>query len=141
MFKEFKKFISRGNVIDLAVGVIIGGAFNKIVTSLVNDVIMPLIGIVIGGIDFTSLSITFRDATINVGMFIQNIIDFLIVAFCIFVVIKFMNKLSSIMNKKEEKEAEKVPTVSEEILLLRQINESLQKQNKKPTKKTSKKEA
>lgn len=131
MFKEFKKFISRGNVIDLAVGVIIGGAFNKIVTSLVNDVIMPLIGIVIGGIDFTSLSITFRDATINIGTFIQNIIDFLIVAFCIFMMIKFMNKLSNLMNKKEEVKEEKKeePKVSEEILLLREINENLKKSN------------
>jgi len=145
MIKEFKKFISRGNVIDLAVGVIIGGAFNKIVTSLVNDVIMPLIGIVIGGIDFTAMSITFRDATINIGMFIQNIIDFLIVAFCIFMMIKFMNKLSSLMNKKEEEAKEEIKEevkVSEEILLLREINENLKKSNKKATtKKTVKKSA
>jgi len=145
MIKEFKTFISRGNVIDLAVGVIIGGAFNKIVTSLVNDVIMPLIGIVIGGIDFTAMSITFRDATINIGMFIQNIIDFLIVAFCIFMMIKFMNKLSSLMNKKEEEAKEEIKEevkVSEEILLLREINENLKKSNKKATtKKTVKKSA
>ena len=98
ILKEFKEFISRGNVIDLAVGVIIGGAFGKIVTSLVNDVLMPLIGIILGGLDFTNLSLTIKDASINYGMFIQNIIDFLIVSACIFVMIKFINKFS----KKEE---------------------------------------
>ena len=142
MLKEFKKFISRGNVMDLAVGVIVGGAFSKIVTSLVNDVIMPIIGIIIGGIDFTALSITFRNATINIGTFIQNIIDFLIIAFCIFMMIKFLNKLTSLMNR-DEKEVEKKkedPKVSEEILLLREINESLKKNNK-PNKKNTKKEA
>ena len=137
MFKEFKKFISRGNVVDLAVGVVVGGAFSKIVTSLVNDIITPLIGVIIGGIDFTGISITFRNATINVGLFIQNIIDFLIIAFCIFMMVKFINKLSNIVNgeKEEKKEA---PKVSEEILLLREINESLKAQNK-PKAKTAKK--
>ena len=105
MLKEFKQFISRGNVVDLAVGVIVGGAFSKIVSSLVNDVMMPLIGIIIGGIDFTNLSITFKNATIYYGTFIQNIIDFLIIAACIFMFVKFMNKLTSY--KKEEKPKEK----------------------------------
>ena len=74
---EFKKFISKGNVVDMAVGVIIGGAFGKIVTSLVNDILMPFLGLVTGGHDFTSLTLKFKDATINYGLFIQNIIDFL----------------------------------------------------------------
>ena len=81
MLKEFKEFISKGNVVDLAVGVIVGGAFGKIVTSLVNDILMPLLGILLGGIDFTNLTITIRDAKITYGMFIQNVFDFLIVAF------------------------------------------------------------
>ena len=140
MIKEFKKFISRGNVVDLAVGVIVGGAFSKIVTSLVNDVIMPIIGIIIGGIDFTKISITFRNATINIGMFIQNIIDFLIIALCVFIMVKIINALSELnkKNNKEEEKKEEVASVSEEILLLREINESLKikKPKAKATKKT-----
>ncbi|MBQ6841242.1 MAG: large-conductance mechanosensitive channel protein MscL [Bacilli bacterium] len=139
MIQEFKKFISRGNVMDLAVGVIVGGAFSKIVTSLVNDIIMPVIGIVIGGIDFTSLSITFRDATINIGTFLQNILDFLIIAFCIFMMIKMINKLSNLMTREKEEAKEEVkkeePKVSEEILLLREISASLKASAPKKSKK------
>lgn len=120
---EFKSFISKGNVIDLAVGVIIGGAFGKIVTSVVNDVLMPLIGIVIGGIDFTSLSFKIKDATINYGMFIQNVIDFLIVALCIFIFVKIINKF----NKKEEKEVKEEPKVDPQIELLTEIRDLLKK--------------
>ena len=137
MLNEFKKFISKGNVVDLAVGVVVGGAFSKIVSSLVNDIIMPLIGVIIGGIDFTNLSLKVGEATINYGMFIQNIIDFLIISFCIFLVVKALNTLDDMTKKKldklkkeekvEKKEEEKV---SEEILLLREINNSLKKQNK-----------
>ena len=137
MLNEFKKFISKGNVVDLAVGVVIGGAFSKIVSSLVNDIIMPLIGVIIGGIDFTNLSLKVGDATINYGMFIQNIIDFLIISFCIFLVVKTLNTLDDMTKKKLEKlkKEEKVENkeeekVSEEILLLREINNSLKKQNK-----------
>ena len=127
MIKEFKEFISRGNVLDLAVGVIIGGAFNKIVTSLVDNILMPLIGLILGGIDFSSLSFKIKDATIAYGLFIQNIVDFLIVAFTIFMVVKAVNKL---MRKKEKKEeAPKGP--SEEVLLLTEIKNELVKQNKK----------
>jgi len=127
MIKEFKEFISRGNVLDLAVGVIIGGAFNKIVSSLVDNILMPLIGLIIGGIDFSSLSFKIKDATIAYGLFIQNIVDFLIVAFTIFMVIKAVNKL---MRKKEKKEeAPKGP--SEEVLLLTEIKNELVKQNKR----------
>ena len=97
MFKEFKTFIMRGNVMDLAVGVIIGAAFGKIVTSLVNDILMPLIGVLLGKVNFTDLSVKIGSSTIKYGMFIQNIVDFLIVAFCIFVMVKIINK---IINKK-----------------------------------------
>ena len=120
---EFKSFISKGNVIDLAVGVIIGGAFGKIVTSVVNDVLMPLIGILIGGIDFTSLSFKIKDATVNYGMFLQNVIDFLIVALCIFIFVKIINKF----NKKEEKEVKEEPKVDPQIELLTEIRDLLKK--------------
>ncbi len=121
--KEFKTFISKGNVIDLAVGVIIGSAFGKIVSSLVNDILMPIIGIIIGGIDFSNLTIQIKDATIKYGIFIQNIIDFLIVAFCIFIFIKLINKVS----KKEEEKKEKV--VSEETKILKEIRDILKEKN------------
>ena len=120
IFKEFKEFISKGNIFDMAVGVVIGGAFGKIVTSLVNDIIMPLVGVIIGGYDFSKLAITVKDATINYGAFIQNIIDFLIVALCIFVVVKAMARF-------KKKEEEKPATPSEDILLLREIRDSLKK--------------
>ena len=134
--KEFKEFISRGNVVDLAVGVIMGGAFGKIVTSLVNDVIMPLVGIVLGGLDFTSLTLTIKNASINYGLFIQNVIDFLIVSACIFVMIKFINKLTKKQEAKAKKEeAKEEPKKSEEVLLLEEIRDLLKNQNKN-TKKT-----
>lgn len=138
MIKEFKEFISRGNVIDLAVGVIMGGAFSNIVTSLVNNVLMPFIGVLLGGLDFSNLSIQVEDATIKYGMFIQSIIDFLIVAVCIFIMIKFINKLASINHKKEEKKEE--VKKAEDILLLEEIRDLLKKEvkSKKGTK-TSKK--
>lgn len=138
MIKEFKEFISRGNVVDLAVGVIMGGAFSNIVTSLVNNVLMPFIGVLLGGLDFSNLSIQVEDATIKYGMFIQSIIDFLIVAVCIFIMIKFINKLASINHKKEEKKEE--VKKAEDILLLEEIRDLLKKEvkSKKGTK-TSKK--
>ena len=124
MIKEFKEFISKGNVFDMAVGVIIGGAFGKIVTSLVDNIFMPLIGVLIGGHDFSNLTVQVKDATIEYGIFIQNIVDFLIVALCMFLVIKVMAKFK----KKEEEEApEKPAEPSEEILLLREIRDSLKK--------------
>lgn len=94
VIKEFKAFIERGSVIDLAVGVVIGGAFSSIVTSLVNDIIMPLIGIIIGGIDFTGLSFKVGSAYVKYGNFIQNVINFLIIAFALFLLVKGINKLS-----------------------------------------------
>ena len=126
---EFKTFISKGNVVDMAVGVIIGSAFGKIVTSLVNDIFMPLIGIIIGGVDFTNLTLKVKDASINYGMFIQNIIDFLIVAFCIFVFVKILNKLS--FKKKEAPCEKEAPKKYENTLLLEEIRDILKSQNKR----------
>ena len=120
---EFKEFIMRGDVVDLAVGVIVGGAFGKIVTSLVNDILMPIIGIIIGGIDFSHLSINFLDAKIMYGSFIQQIIDFLIVAFCIFIFVKVVTRFTRKEEEKEEK-AEEVKK-SEEVLLLEEIRDLL----------------
>ena len=117
--KEFKQFISRGNVIDLAVGVIIGSAFGKIVTSIVNDILMPIIGIMIGGLNFSSLVIRVGNATIRYGAFLQNVIDFLIVAACIFIFIKILSKLSK---KKEQEEAIQK---DEQIKLLEEIRDLL----------------
>jgi large conductance mechanosensitive channel len=94
MWKEFKAFIMRGNVMDLAIAVIIGGAFGKIVSSLVNDILMPLIGLIIGGIDFSSLAFTVGNAKVTYGNFINNIIDFLIIALVIFLMVKGVNSLS-----------------------------------------------
>ena len=129
-FSEFKTFISKGNVIDLAVAVVIGGAFNKIVTSLVEDVIMPLVGIIIGGIDFSSLKISLGDANIMIGNFLQNIVNFLIVALTIFVVVKAFNKVSEKTKKKEEKK-EEAPKKSDEVVLLEEIRDLLKKNNNK----------
>ncbi len=126
MVKEFKEFISKGNVLDLAVGVIIGGAFGKIVSSLVSDVLMPIIGVITGGVDFTTLSITIKDASVNYGLFIQNIIDFLIVAFCVFIMVKLTNKF----RKKEVVVVEKKVTKSEEVILLTEIRDTLKKKTK-----------
>ena len=127
LLNEFKEFISRGNVIDMAVGVIIGSAFSKIVTSLVNDIIIPLVGIIIGGLDFTSLSIKINYSEILYGAFIQNIVDFLIIAVCIFTVIKLINKL-----KKQKPVEEPAPVETpEDIKLLTEIRDLLKKENKK----------
>ncbi len=129
-FKEFKTFIMRGNLIDMAVGVIIGGAFGKIVTSLVNDVMMPILGIVLGNIDITSLEYKLGEpvegveqASIRYGAFLQDVINFLIVAFCIFVFIKIVNNLS----KKKEEEPAAPPAPSKEEVLLTEIRDALTK--------------
>ena len=120
---EFKDFAMRGNVIDLAVGVIIGGAFGKIVSSVVDDLLMPVIGMLIGGLDFKGLSIPFGKAKIMYGNFIQNVIDFTIIAFCIFLLIKGINSLS---RKKEEPAAPEAPAEpSNEEKLLSEIRDLL----------------
>ena len=122
MIKEFKEFIARGNVIDLAVGVIIGGAFGKIVTSIVNDLLMPLIGVVSGGIDFTGLSLKLGEAEIKYGNFLQNVIDFLIIAFCIFILVNVVNKIT----KKKEEVVEETPVPRpEDVVLLEEIRDLL----------------
>ena len=117
-FKEFKEFISKGNVMDMAVGVILGGAFGKIVTSLVNDVLMPLLGIITGGIDFTTLSVKVGEAELMYGNFIQAIIDFLIIALCIFFITKAIAKAGEKLKKKQAEEAAAAPAgpTSEELL-------------------------
>ncbi len=121
---EFKAFAMRGNVMDMAVGVIIGGAFGKIVSSLVDDVLMPIIGTLTGGIDFSGLSVEIGEASIKYGQFVQNIIDFIIVAFCIFLMIKGMNSLNK---KKEEEPAAPAPAPepSAEEKLLAEIRDLL----------------
>ena len=119
----FREFIARGNVVDLAVGVIIGSAFGKIVSSIVDDILMPLIGIIIGGIDFTSLSVKIGDATITYGNFVQNVIDFLIIAVCVYILISVVNKIT----KKEEKKEEKVETKPADVVLLEEIRDLLKK--------------
>ena len=128
--QEFKEFAMRGNVIDMAVGVVIGGAFGKIVTSLVGDVIMPIVGVITGGINFTDLKIVLKEAvgetpavTINYGSFIQTTVDFIIIAFCIFCAIKAINKLKK--EKPAEPEAPAEP--SEDIKLLSEIRDLLKK--------------
>ena len=121
LLKEFKEFAVKGNVIDLAVAVVIGAAFGKIVSSLVADVIMPCVGLLVGGIDFTSWVITLKEAAdgvpavaLNIGTFIQTTFDFTIVAFCIFIVVKVLNSLN---RKKEEVPAEPAAPSKEEVLL------------------------
>ena len=123
-FQEFKVFIERGNVVDLAVGVVVGTAFGKIVSSLVDDILMPIIGAIIGGLDFSNLTIKVGDSLIRYGSFINNVINFLIIAFCIFILIKFINKLTKKKDKKEEKQAK---VKSEEVLLLEEIRDLLKK--------------
>jgi len=121
---EFKKFISRGNVVDMAVGVIVGGAFSKIVTSLVNDILMPIIGIIIGGAKFSSLSIEIQGGKIEYGSFIQSVVDFLIIAFCIFIMIRLFEKFKHKENEEEKVEKEIEPK-KEEVLLLEEIRDLL----------------
>ena len=138
MLQEFKKFAMRGNVVDMAVGIIIGAAFGKIVSSLVNDVIMPPIGMLMGSVDFSQLFIDLSGqeyaslaaaqeagaATINYGVFINTVLDFVIVAFAIFMVIRGMNK----MQKQEEEKPAEPPKPSEEVLLLQEIRDALKNQ-------------
>ena len=133
MLDDFKAFISRGNILDMAIGVVMGTAFGKIVTSVVNDIFMPFIGLLLGGLNFSGLSLQIRDTVIAYGAFIQNVIDFLIVAACLFIVIRFMARLTA---KKKAAEAaaaaaaaaEKAAVKSDEILLLEEIRDLLKKQ-------------
>lgn len=138
IIKEFKEFINRGSIIDLAVGVVIGSAFTSIVNSLVNDIIMPIVGLVVGGVDFTSLKITIPNffgadnaAVIAYGNFLQNIVNFLIVALAIFLLVRFINKLHRKKDAKPQKVVDKTSEKQEDeqILILREIRDSLK--NKK----------
>ena len=122
--EEFKEFISKGNVLDLAIGVVIGGAFTAIVNSLVNDVIMPIVGIILGGVDFSGLSLQIGDASLTYGNFIQAVINFLLVALVLFTIVKAANKF-----KKQAEETPAEPT--EEVKLLTAIEKELKKLNKK----------
>ena len=136
-FAQFKKFITRGNVLDMAVGVIIGASFNAIVTSLVNDIISPVIGIITGGVDFTSMVITLKAATetaeavtINYGLFINTCITFLLTALTLFVIIKSFNKMQEMRAKKETEEKAAAPAAKPaDIVLLEEIRDLLKKQS------------
>lgn len=121
MWKEFRAFALKGNVLDLAVGVIIGAAFGKIVTSVVNDIIMPLFGLVLGGINLNSLTLTYREAVISYGVFVQTVVDFTIIAFSIFLFIKLINRFK----RKEEAKAAEPPAPSKQELLLEEIRDLL----------------
>lgn len=113
MWQDFKKFALKGNVIDLAVGVVIGGAFSKIVSSLVDNILMPIVGLLLGGFDFTTLEYTYNKATIKYGQFIQNVVDFFIIAFSIFLFIRLLQKFRK---KQEVKSEVKAPTTEEKLL-------------------------
>jgi len=130
MMKEFRDFAMRGNVVDMAVGIVIGAAFGKIIASFVSDVLMPPIGLLVGGVDFSDLSLTLQEAsgevaavTLNYGVFIQTMVDFVIIAFAIFMVVKAMNK----MKKKEEAKPAAPPKPSAEETLLTEIRDLLKK--------------
>ena len=125
--KEFRDFISRGNVVDLAVGVIIGGAFGKITTSLVNDIVMPAVGVLLGGVDFSSLSVTVGGAHIAYGAFIQNIIDFLIIAVCIFIFIKIINGVHNKTKSQQTEDKVQKKKEDEQLAILKEIRDSLKK--------------
>ncbi len=134
MMKEFKDFAVKGNVVDMAVGIIVGAAFGKIVSSFVGDVIMPPIGVLLGGVDFTSLAVTIKEASgkdpavaIHYGKFIQTVVDFIIVAFAIFLAVKGINSLK----RKEEEKPAAPPKPTNEEVLLSEIRDLLAKQNKK----------
>jgi len=120
LWKEFKEFAVKGSVIDLAVGVIIGGAFGKIVSSLVDDIIMPFFGLIIGGIDFSKLTISVGDATLKYGSFIQSVVNFLIIGFTIFFIVKMLNH-----RRREKKEEAKKQEPSKEVELLTEIRDLL----------------
>ena len=142
MFKEFKEFAMKGNVVDMAVGIVIGAAFGTIVKSLVSDVLMPPIGLLLGGIDFSNFFVLLKEGataaapyaaladaqaagavTINYGVFFNSIISFIIVAFALFIVIKGMNR----MKRKEEEKPSEPPKPTEEVLLLREIRDALKR--------------
>ncbi|MGE1040267.1 large conductance mechanosensitive channel protein MscL [Bacillus wiedmannii] len=129
MWNEFKKFAFKGNVIDLAVGVVIGAAFGKIVSSLVKDIITPLLGMVLGGVNFTDLHFGYGKSAVMYGNFIQTIFDFLIIAASIFMFVKVFNKLTSKREEEEEEKTEEIPEPTKEEVLLGEIRDLLKQQN------------
>jgi len=131
LIKEFKEFAIKGNVVDMAVGIIIGGAFGKIVSSFVKDILMPPIGMALGGVEFSKLAVILKEAqgdvaavTLNYGMFIQSVVDFIIIAFAIFIMIKWMNSLK---RKEEEQAAAAPPAPPKQEVLLEEIRDLLKK--------------
>ncbi|CAJ1184712.1 large-conductance mechanosensitive channel [Companilactobacillus paralimentarius DSM 13238 = JCM 10415] len=129
MIKEFKDFISRGNVLDLAVGVIMGAAFTAIVQSLVSNLINPLIGLFLGKVDLSNLVFKVGDATFKYGTFIESIINFLIIAFVVFLIVKVMNKI--IKTREDEEEAEEDNKDEEVVMYLKKISDSLEEKNRR----------
>jgi large conductance mechanosensitive channel len=129
MWKEFRDFINRGNVIDLAVAVIIGGAFGAIISSLVNDIIMPLIGLLMGGVDFASLAVQVGDAQILYGSFIQAVVDFLLIALVLFLIVRGFNKMQERQAKEEEAAPPPPPEPSPEEKLLAEIRDLLKERS------------
>ena len=125
--QEFKAFATRGNAVDLAVGIVIGAAFGRIVNSLVNDILMPLIGLILGGRDFSTLAIEVGPVSIAYGSFIQNIVDFLFIAAGVFIFVKLMNKLHSRNEKIEVEDKEVVKKEDEQITILKEIRDELKK--------------
>lgn len=125
MLKEFKDFIAKGNVLDLAVAVIIGGAFAAIVKSLTDDIIMPLIGLILGGVNFAGLSFKVGEAVVAYGNFIQAIINFLLIAFVLFMIVRSLNKMNA--RKAKEAAAAPPPAPSDEVVLLREIRDLLRR--------------
>jgi len=125
---EFKTFIARGNVIDLAVGIIVGGAFGAITASLVNDIVMPVVGILIGGFDFSSLAVSVGEANINYGIFLQTVLNFLIIAICVFAMVKAINGVQSAAKSKTAVEDKAVKKKEDEqLVVLKQIRDELKK--------------
>ena len=136
IIKEFQDFAAKGNVVDMAVGIIVGAAFGKIVSSLVKDIIMPPVGLLLGGVNFSDLNVVLKEAqgeveavTINYGLFIQTILDFVIVAFAIFVAIKAMNAAKRAREEEVEAEPEAPPEPSDEVKLLTEIRDLMAKQS------------
>jgi len=123
--QEFKQFAVRGNVIDLAVAVVIGTAFAKITSSLVDNIIMPSLGVLLGGIDFSEYALTLGRSTISYGVFLQAIVEFILIALAVFVLVKVINKVKEALALVEEKKATEAAVPSEEIVLLREIRDSL----------------
>ena len=140
---EFKEFINRGSVVDLAVGVIIGGAFGAIVTSLVNDIIMPLVGLIIGGVDFTNLEIVIPNyfgttdaAHIKYGNFLQNLVNFLIIAFSVFLMVRIINKMNEkrdalLKKQADDKEEAEKKVEEDQLTVLKEIRDAVTKPSKK----------